>query len=146
MFDDVLVAILILIGLTILVLAPNIKIVRDEEVSIVERLGRYLKTLQGPGIFFIVPIIDRTIETIYLGKKIHKETIILEDETHITYQIDYYIRDPKAYCYITLNAEKDFKKDIHQLFMAEKDEPMTLEMLNEYAEPYGIEITDYVIM
>lgn len=146
MFDDILVSLLILLGLTLLVIIPNIKIVRADEVSIIERLGKYLKTLEGPGIFFIVPLIDRSVEVIHLGKKTLKATIQMNEENQLTYQVTYLIKDPKAFCYITLDAEKDFKKDLNDLFLAENYALITLTLLNEYAEPYGIEIIDYVIL
>jgi len=146
MFEDIIIAIFILAGLTLLVIMPNIKIIREHEVSIVERLGRFSKILKGPGIFMIIPLIDRTVETIFLGKKTWEESLEDQESKVITFKIDYIIKDPKAFCYITLDAEKDFKKDIKELHLSLLKDDIHIELLNEYAHPYGIEIINYVIL
>jgi len=81
-----------------------IKIVRQSDAIVVERLGKYHRTL-STGIRFIIPFFDRTNGgVISLKEKIadfQPQPVITKD--NVTMQIDtvvyYQITDPKLYCY-----------------------------------------------
>ena len=57
-FDNI--ALLIALVVVLIILSQAIKIVREYERVVIFRLGR-LSGVRGPGIFFIIPIIDRVI-------------------------------------------------------------------------------------
>ena len=86
------------------ILISSIKIVRQSDAIVVERLGKYHRTLTT-GIRFIFPFIDRTSGgVISLKEKIadfQPQPVITKD--NVTMQIDtvvyYQITDPKLYCY-----------------------------------------------
>ena len=53
-------ALLIALVVVIIILSQAIKIVREYERVVIFRLGR-ISGAKGPGIFFIIPIVDRTV-------------------------------------------------------------------------------------
>ena len=96
--------VLIVIGVVLLiVLSASVKIVKQSTAKIVERLGKYNKTLTT-GIHVIIPFIDRCSSEISLKEKVADfppQPIITKD--NVTMQIDtvvyYQITDPKLYAY-----------------------------------------------
>ena len=60
-----LIALLVVAGLVLLTLARTIRIVPQARASVVERLGRYSRTL-SPGLTLVVPFVDRIRDTIDL--------------------------------------------------------------------------------
>lgn len=95
---------LIVIGVVLLILLGcSVRIVHQSTAVIVERLGKYHKTLQT-GVHMIIPIIDRTLPAIVLKEKVADfppQPIITKD--NVTMQIDtvvyYQVTDPKLYTY-----------------------------------------------
>jgi regulator of protease activity HflC (stomatin/prohibitin superfamily) len=57
---------LIIVGIVVLVafilLAASIRIVQEYERGVIFRLGRVIAGAKGPGLFFIIPIIDRMVK------------------------------------------------------------------------------------
>ena len=96
--------ILIVLGaLAIIILGASIRIVRQSTARVVERLGKYNKTLTT-GVHLIVPFIDRCSPEISLKEKVADfppQPIITKD--NVTMQIDtvvyFQITDPKLYSY-----------------------------------------------
>ena len=96
--------ILIVLGaLVIVILGASIKIVRQSTARVVERLGKYNKTLTT-GVHLVVPFIDRCSPEISLKEKVADfppQPIITKD--NVTMQIDtvvyFQITDPKLYSY-----------------------------------------------
>lgn len=95
---------IIIIGLALAVIfALSIRIVKQGTAVIVERLGKYYKTL-GTGMRFIVPFIDRALSPISLKEQVadfKPQPVITKD--NVTMQIDsvvfFQIVDPKLYTY-----------------------------------------------
>ena len=87
-----------------IILVSSIKIVRQSDAIVIERLGKYHRTLTT-GVKFIFPFIDRVSGGIIsLKEKIadfQPQPVITKD--NVTMQIDtvvyYQITDPKLYCY-----------------------------------------------
>ncbi|MBQ4049647.1 MAG: SPFH/Band 7/PHB domain protein [Clostridia bacterium] len=108
LFGSAAVTAAIIVGIIALVifiiLISCIKIVRQSDAIVVERLGKYHRTL-STGIRFIIPFFDRTNGgVISLKEKIadfQPQPVITKD--NVTMQIDtvvyYQITDPKLYCY-----------------------------------------------
>ena len=56
------IAILVAAGLFLVVLIAAVRIVQEYERGVIFRLGRVVAGAKGPGIFFIIPIIDRMVK------------------------------------------------------------------------------------
>ena len=68
---------LLVIGLLILILFPSVLLVKENESVLIERLGKYSRTIETPGIYFLLPFIDRAVEHIshdpfFVSKKVKK--------------------------------------------------------------------------
>jgi regulator of protease activity HflC (stomatin/prohibitin superfamily) len=57
-----LVALVVVLFLVILFLISAIKVIREYERAIVFRLGRLFPTPKGPGLFFLIPVVDRMVK------------------------------------------------------------------------------------
>ena len=96
--------VLIILGIIILViLALSIRIVRQATAVVVERLGKYRKTLDT-GIHLIIPFFDRCSSAISLKEIVadfNPQPVITKD--NVTMQIDtvvyFQVTDPKLYTY-----------------------------------------------
>ncbi|MBQ4535260.1 MAG: SPFH/Band 7/PHB domain protein [Clostridia bacterium] len=94
----------IVLGVLILVLfGLSVRVVHQSTAVVVERLGKYHKTLET-GIHLVIPIIDKTKPALSLKEKVADfppQPIITKD--NVTMQIDtvvyYQITDPKLYTY-----------------------------------------------
>jgi regulator of protease activity HflC (stomatin/prohibitin superfamily) len=95
-----LIIVAILVLLLILFLLSAIKVVREYERAIVFRLGRLYPNPKGPGLFFLIPIVDRMVKvdlrTITLN--IPPQEVITKDNVPVRVNAVAYFRivDPKA--------------------------------------------------
>ena len=103
MKTGLIIALVILIVVLIVILATCVKIVRQSTIVIVERIGKYHKTLES-GLHFIAPFIDRTLKPISLKEKVadfRPQAVITKD--NVTMQIDtvvyFQVTDPKLFTY-----------------------------------------------
>jgi regulator of protease activity HflC (stomatin/prohibitin superfamily) len=96
----VLIGVAVLVVIVLLVLSATVKVAREYERGVVFRLGRLLDPPRGPGLFFLIPIIDRMIKvdlrTITL--MISPQDVITRDNVPARVQAVAYFRivDPKA--------------------------------------------------
>lgn len=98
------VVLIVLLAVVLLIFAFSIKIVRQSSSIVVERLGKYHKTLET-GVHLITPFIDRMADPVISLKEqiadFPPQPVITKD--NVTMQIDtvvyYQITDPKLYCY-----------------------------------------------
>src|SRR5215213_5498798 len=102
-----LVVLLILAFLVLLVVGRTIRIIPQARASVVERLGRYSRTLE-PGLAVVVPFVDRVRPLIDLREQVVSfppQPVITED--NLVVQIDsviyYQVTDPKAASYEIAN-------------------------------------------
>src|SRR6476659_4273013 len=56
------IAVVVVVVLLLFVLAASIKVIREYERGVVFRLGRLFPSPKGPGLFFLIPIIDRMVK------------------------------------------------------------------------------------
>lgn len=98
-----LIAIIIIGVALVIIFSLSIRIVKQGTAVIVERLGKYYKTL-GTGMRFIMPFIDRASAPISLKEQVadfKPQPVITKD--NVTMQIDsvvfFQIVDPKLYTY-----------------------------------------------
>ena len=94
---------IVLVVLAIVIFAASIRVVRQATGVVVERLGRYHKTLET-GIHFILPLVDRTLPPISLKERVADfapQPVITKD--NVTMQIDtvvyYQVTDVKLFTY-----------------------------------------------
>ena len=93
----------IIILLTLLILVTNIFVVQQSKAYVIERLGAF-HAVQGVGLHFKVPFIDRVARRVSLKEQVldyPPQPVITKD--NVTMQIDtvvyFQITDPKLYAY-----------------------------------------------
>jgi regulator of protease activity HflC (stomatin/prohibitin superfamily) len=102
-----LIVLLAVAALVIVTLARTIRIVPQARAGIVERLGRYHRTLDA-GVALVIPFVDRLKPLIDLREQVvsfKPQSVITEDNlnVHIDTVIYYYVTDPKAATYEIAN-------------------------------------------
>jgi len=108
--DVIAVIFIILLILAIIIALSSIRIVRQAQAYIIERLGRYHQTW-STGIHWLIPFVDREVKRVSLKEQVHDfepQPVITKD--NVTMQIDtvvyYQISDPKAYLYGVENPNR----------------------------------------
>ncbi len=143
---DFLIAVLVLLFLTILFLAPNIKIVRSNEAHIVERLGRFHKILSTSGVHFIIPLIDRVIQVVPLTKSHHKfhfKLNINEKDIHYQIEYNYQVIDVMLFVYAALDSLEAIEIHIKNMILEKETiDEESLTILQETSLTFGIELID----
>ena len=136
-----------------------IKIVRQSDAVIVERLGAYNRTLSH-GLHLLTPIVEKAVHTISLKERVcdfKPQPVITKD--NVTMQIDtvvyFYVTDPKLFTYgverpisaIEILTATTLRNIIGEL---ELDQTLTSRdtintkmrlILDEATDPWGIKVT-----
>jgi regulator of protease activity HflC (stomatin/prohibitin superfamily) len=102
-----LIVLLVVVGLVLLTLARTIRIIPQARAGVVERLGRYSRTLT-PGLTLVVPFIDRIRDTIDLREQVvsfDPQPVITEDNLVVSIDtvIYFQVTDPRAATYEIAN-------------------------------------------
>src|SRR6266567_4725494 len=102
-----LIVLLVVAGLVLLTLGRTIRIVPQARAGVVERLGRYSRTLT-PGLAIVVPFIDRVREMMDLREQVvsfEPQPVITEDNLVVSIDsvIYFQVTDPKAATYEIAN-------------------------------------------
>ena len=102
-----LIVILVVALFVLVVLARTIRIVPQARAGVVERLGRYSRTLNA-GLAIVVPFVDRIRETIDLREQVvsfQPQPVITEDNLVVSIDtvIYFQVTDPKAATYEVAN-------------------------------------------
>src|SRR5437867_9652915 len=98
-----LIVLLVVAGFVLLTLARTVRIVPQARAGVVERLGRYSRTL-NPGLTIVVPFIDRIRDMVDLREQVvsfDPQPVITEDNlvVNIDTVIYFQVTDPKAATY-----------------------------------------------
>ncbi len=148
---------IVLIVLGILLLSSAIKIFREYERGVIFRLGR-LTGDKGPGIFFIIPIIDRVVKVSLriITLDVPTQDIITKDNVSIKVNavILYRVLEPSKaivevedYLYATSQLAQTTLRSI--LGQAELDELLAQrdkinqelqKIIDEHTDPWGIKV------
>jgi regulator of protease activity HflC (stomatin/prohibitin superfamily) len=102
-----LIVLLVVAAFVLLALARTIRVVPQARAGVVERLGRYSRTL-NPGLTIVVPFIDRIREMVDLREQVvsfDPQPVITEDNlvVNIDTVIYFQVTDPKAATYEIAN-------------------------------------------
>jgi regulator of protease activity HflC (stomatin/prohibitin superfamily) len=102
-----LIVLLVVAGLVLLTLARTIRIVPQARAGVVERLGRYSRTLT-PGLAIVVPFVDRVREMMDLREQVvsfEPQPVITEDNLVVSIDtvIYFQVTDAKAATYEIAN-------------------------------------------
>jgi regulator of protease activity HflC (stomatin/prohibitin superfamily) len=102
-----LIVLLVVVALVLLTLARTIRIVPQARAGVVERLGRYSRTLT-PGLTIVVPFVDRIRDMIDLREQVvsfDPQPVITEDNLVVSIDtvIYFQVTDPKAATYEIAN-------------------------------------------
>ncbi len=90
---------LVLLGIAVILFASSVKIVQEYERGVIFRLGRS-QGAKGPGVFFVIPIIDRIVRTNLqvIAAPVASQRVITRD--NVTCQVDavayFQVVDPAA--------------------------------------------------
>ena len=148
-----------LLFLVLLFLISAIKVAREYERGIIFRLGRLLPQPKGPGLFILIPIIDRMVRvdlrTITLN--IPPQEVITKDNVPVRVNAVAYFRivDPKAaivqvenYMVATSQIAQTTLRSVlgqHQLdeLLAEREKINTIlqGIIDEATSPWGIKVS-----
>ncbi len=154
-----LVVLAVVVFLLVLFLVSAIKVIREYERAIVFRLGRLHPTPKGPGLFFLIPIIDRMVKvdlrTITLT--IPPQEVITKDNVPVRVNAVAYFRivDPKAAIVQVENfmvatsqiAQTTLRSVLGQhvldelLSEREKINAILQEIIDEATGPWGIKVS-----
>jgi regulator of protease activity HflC (stomatin/prohibitin superfamily) len=98
-----LIVLLVVAALVLLTLARTIRIIPQARAGVVERLGRYSRTL-SPGLTIVVPFVDRIRDMIDLREQVvsfDPQPVITEDNLVVSIDtvIYFQVTDPKAATY-----------------------------------------------
>jgi regulator of protease activity HflC (stomatin/prohibitin superfamily) len=109
-----LIVLLVVAALVLLTLARTIRIVPQARAGVVERLGRYSRTLT-PGLTLVVPFVDRIRDMIDLREQVvsfEPQPVITEDNlvVNIDTVIYFQVTDPKAAMYEIANYIKGIEQ------------------------------------
>jgi regulator of protease activity HflC (stomatin/prohibitin superfamily) len=149
---------LIALLVAVIILSQAIKIVREYERVVIFRLGR-LSGVKGPGIFFIIPIIDRVIKmdlrvfTIDVAKQvvITRDNVSVEVDAVIYYRV---VDPAKAVVQVnnynlatSLLAQTTLRDVLGQIelddLLSKREElnKRLQEILDRHTDPWGIKVT-----
>ena len=146
----------------ILILSQSIKMVNEYERVVIFRLGR-LSGVKGPGIFLIIPLVDRAmkIDLRVVAIDVPKQAVITRD--NVTVEVDavvyYKVVEPGAaitqvenYMFATSTLSQTTLRDV--LGQMELDQLLSereninkhiQELLDAYTDPWGIKVTGVTI-
>lgn len=138
--------IIIFILLLFLILFPSIQIVKNDEIIVVERLGKFLKTIEKPGIYMMIPFIDRVVNKVnmkpyFISKKI-KKTDSYVKSTIVTYKIEVF--DVNKFTYHALDPINELHHFVSEAIYLNKSETEINELLQDYPEQFGFSIQSII--
>ena len=153
------IALIVILVVAVIVLFRSLKVIRQFERGIVERLGRYKETLD-PGLKFLVPFIDNLAVKVDMRETvldIEPQPVITMDNVAVTVDavVYYYVADAKARIYEVANfgmavsklAQTNIRNVIGEMSL---DETLTSrerinaalrETLDEATDKWGVKVT-----
>src|SRR3954454_20750189 len=94
------IVIIAIVGIVLLLLISSIKVVREYERAIIFRFGRLLANPKGPGIFILIPIVDKMVKVDLrtITSNVPPQDVITRDNVPVRVNAVAYFRivEPKA--------------------------------------------------
>lgn len=142
--EDLLIGLGILLLLIIIFLAPNIKMVKEGEAIVIERFGAFSRVIDKPGVYMLIPLIERAIQNVpltnidrHFSVTLTKDLLIETHKIHYTYQVI----DVMLFVYAALDSVKAFETYIqNQTNETLKFDHISVEVLEETAEVFGMKL------
>ncbi|HYH28083.1 MAG TPA: slipin family protein [Actinomycetota bacterium] len=154
---------LIVIGvialLVLILLSASIRVVQEYERGVIFRLGRVLKSPKGPGLFFIIPVIDRMVkvnlQTVTMNVPpqdiITRDNVTVRvdaviyfnvvDPTKATVEIQNYLMGTSQIAQTTLRAILG-KAELDELLANREELNDQLQtVIDDLTEPWGVKVT-----
>ena len=148
----------VIFGILFLIAIASIRVVKEKTAYVVERLGKYNRTINS-GLHFIIPLIEKTSNKVSLKEQVADfppQPVITKDNVtmHIDTVVYYSVIDPKLYTYgvenprsalenLTATTLRNIVGDL------ELDETLTSRdtvnaqlciILDEATDPWGIKV------
>jgi regulator of protease activity HflC (stomatin/prohibitin superfamily) len=127
--------VIVLLFLIVLFLSLNMRILKEDQVIIVERFGKYNRIIKEKGIHFLLPFVDRPIEQLSL-KPI--DDSFIDKRNQIKFDIKYQITDPYTFTYANLDTYQKTKEIIINSYIINR--MIDLESLNISLESMGLRL------
>ena len=154
-----LIAVVAVVVILILLISASVKIAREYERGVVFRLGRLLQPPRGPGLFFLIPIVDKMVRvdlrTVTLN--VPPQEVITKDNVPVRVNAVAYFRivEPTAaivqvetYMVATSQISQTTLRSVlgqHQLdeLLAERDKINAIlqQIIDESTSPWGIKVS-----
>ena len=149
---------IVIIGILLLIFVKSVKVVKQTDKYVVQRLGGYHATW-GVGIHFLIPFVDKIERVVNLKEQVKDfdpQPVITKD--NVTMQIDtvvfFQVTDPKLYCYGVENpisALENLSATTLRNIIGDLDLDQTLTsrdiintkmraILDEATDPWGIKV------
>jgi regulator of protease activity HflC (stomatin/prohibitin superfamily) len=150
--------ILVIIAFIVIVLASSIKVLREYERAVIFRLGRIIGA-KGPGIFVLIPIIDKMVRVSLrtITMDVEPQDVITRDNVSIKVNVVLYFRvvypnkavvEVENYLFATHQiAQTTLRSILGQLelddLLSERDKInlKLQEIIDEHTEPWGIKVS-----
>ena len=128
---DEIIAYSILLVLLIIFLLPNIVIIKENQSIVIERLGMFLKTVEKPGVLFLIPLVDRVVQKESSLVKTYQYNATHDEKTYAL-TMTYQIVDIKMFCYTATESHRYIQETIFNAFTSPDfdDEVLTENLLN----------------
>lgn len=135
---------IIITVLLLIIFLPSFKKGSTDKIYIVERVGSFLKVLDEPKVYFLIPFIDRVIQTVPKGIVEKEFTFSLDEEQKkYSYLYHYEVFDIMLFVYEELNTLKSLEKHISEYVIHSKDADLSQKSSHfEYAKSLGIKLID----
>jgi regulator of protease activity HflC (stomatin/prohibitin superfamily) len=153
------VAVVIVVVIVLLLIALSVRVAREYERGVVFRLGRLLSPPKGPGLFFLIPIIDKMVRvdlrTVTLN--VPPQEVITKDNVPVRVNAVAYFRiiEPSAaivqvenFMVATSQIAQTTLRNVlgqHQLdeLLSERDKINTIlqQIIDEATSPWGVKVS-----
>ena len=157
--NGVLLFVVVLVGLLLALAVASIKIVQEYERGVIFRLGRVIAGAKGPGLFFIIPIIDKMVkvnlQTVTVN--VPSQEVITRD--NVTVRVDAvayfnvvepvkavvaiqnYMFGTSQVCQTTLRSVCGTAELDELLAERERLNSQIQQIVDELTEPWGVKVT-----
>ena len=153
------VAVVVVVVIVLLLIALSVRVAREYERGVVFRLGRLLTPPKGPGLFFLIPIIDKMVRvdlrTVTLN--VPPQEVITKDNVPVRVNAVAYFRiiEPSAaivqvenFMVATSQIAQTTLRNVlgqHQLdeLLSERDKINTIlqQIIDESTSPWGVKVS-----